>query len=279
MTAAPFRPYLKPMPWQAAPLLLPPAFTPDRYDLFKVITPETAEGLFTGYYEPELAGAFAADAHYRYPVYRTPLDPTRFSRAEIAAGALAGQGLELLYCADPVDLFFMHIQGSGAIKLPDGRIQRVGFAAKNGRPYTAIGRVLKEQGALAPPVTMQAIRDWLQAHPEKRDVLLHTNESFIFFRLLDGPGPVGAAGHVLKAEESLAVDDAIWPFGLDVIVETRDPLDAEKSYVRLMKTADKGSAIKGVIRGDIFFGHGALSAKKAGAMQQKGCLWVLLPKE
>lgn len=271
-----FQDYLRPVPWRACPLDLTARFNPQEFALFRVVDGDKKEGLFTGYYEPELAGSLTKDAINRYPVYSPPPEPSRLARAQIESGMLEGQGLELLYCADRIALFFLHIQGSGAVRLPDGSVQRIGFAAKNGRVYTAIGRLLKVRGLLSPPVTMQAIKAWCGAHPTQADALLQENESFIFFQLRDD-GPVGAAGHILAPETSLAVDDAIWPYGIDVIVETRDPLNPSRPWVRLMKTADTGSAIKGVIRGDIFFGAGALAEQQAGAMQATGAMWVILP--
>lgn len=275
MPSLPFE-HLQVVPWEAAPLALPPAFSPATHTLYKVISPQGDTGLFTGYYEPELAGSYERTDLYRYPVYCAPADPTRFSRADIHAGALKGEGLELLYCADKIALFFMHIQGSGCIRLPGGTVQRVRFAAKNQRSYTPIGRVLKERGAL-PPITMQSITAWLRAHPDQQDAILCANESFIFFARNDALGPIGAAGHVLEAETSLAVDELIWPYGLNMIVETTHPV-THAPFVRLMRTADTGSAIKGIIRGDIFFGSGGNAAEIAGRMQQQGRMWLLLKK-
>lgn len=278
-----YKKQLQPIAWEALPaLVLPPHFSPATHDAFQVLAADGGkQGLFTGYYEPELHGARTPSARFCHPVYQVPHDfaslrKPYFARAEIDAGALAGKGLELLYVDDAVDLFFMHIQGSGCIVLEDGTRQRVGFAAKNGHPYTAIGKLLREKNALQPAITMQSIKAWLRAHPQEIQTILHHNASYIFFKLLEGDGPVGASGDVLKPEVSLAVDDTIWPYGLDVIVATSDPLQLEKPFIRCMKTADTGSAIRGLIRGDIYFGSGAAAGEKAGRMQAQGTLYVLI---
>lgn len=266
--------------WVDAPLLLPAPFNVNDFTLYRAIDHAGADtGLFTGYYEPELQGAFSPSDVYRYPLHGLPADPSAFSRAEINAGALKNQKLELLYCADAVDLFFMHIQGSGVVRLPNGKQQRVTFAGKNGRPYTAIGKLLRERGALSAPITMQTIRGYLAAHPDAAQGIMEENASYIFFRLLDAgvSGPIGAAGHVLQPLRHLAVDRGIWPYGLDVIVETTHPLTGAP-FVHLMKTADTGSAIVGAVRGDVFFGAGSEAAALAGSMQQPGRMWVVLRK-
>ncbi len=270
--------------WADAPPLtygqLPVSFNADDFTLYRAVDGAGADtGLFTGYYEPELQGAFAPSDVYRFPIYGLPVDPTAFTRAEINAGALKNQKLELLYCADAVDLFFMHIQGSGVVQLPNGKQQRVTFAGKNGRPYTAIGKVLRERGVLSAPVTMQAIRSYLAAHPDAAQSIMEENASYIFFRLLDADvtGPLGAAGHVLQPLKHLAVDRGIWPYGLDVIVETTHPLTGAP-FVQHMQTADTGSAIVGAVRGDVFFGAGNEAAQLAGSMQQQGRMWVILRK-
>jgi membrane-bound lytic murein transglycosylase A len=264
---------LRPVSWDEVPFAPEFATALAARPLHQVITPQGETGLFTGYYEPELKGSWVKEGPYQFPLYAPP--DLMFARADIASGALSGMGLELIWCADAVEVFFLHIQGSGKIILPDGRVQRVGFVAKNGRPYTAIGRVLRERGLLAPPVTMQAIKAWLRAQPDVAQDILNENASYIFFRLLQTEGPVGASGEVLQAEKSLAVDSAIWPYGLDVIVATENPLEPSRPFIRLMKTADTGSAIKGAIRGDIFFGSGERAAALAGALAHPGRLWIV----
>jgi membrane-bound lytic murein transglycosylase A len=256
---------------------------PDTTNLtpYLVTTAESDEGLFTGYYEPELKGSFTQSEEYPFPLYSSPhpLIPSSlqpfFSRAEIESGALANQNFELIWCADKIDVFFLHIQGSGKIILPDGTIQRVGFAAKNGHPYTAIGKVLREAGNIQPPVTMQKIKAYLREHPDETQDILNRNASYNFFKLLDTAAPVGASGIELIPQVSLAIDNTIWPYGLDVIVATRDPVACTPLNLRMI-THDTGSAITGAIRGDIFFGSGDTAAHMAGAMAQKGRMFVVL---
>lgn len=276
---ASLRPYLRPARWEDVPFER--AQTPElkTRTLFQVTNEQgDAEGLFTGYYEPELQGSFAKSELYPFPLYAPPHPNNPLpTRAQIEDGALRDKGLELLWCANPIDVFFLHIQGSGKIVLPDGRTQRIGFAAKNGHPYTAIGKVLRERGLLTPPITMQSIRAWLGAHPDKAQTIMNENASYIFFKRLETDGPVGASGTVLVPEGSLAVDCAFWPYGLDVIVVTINPLNPAQPFVRLMKTHDTGSAIKGVLRGDIFFGAGEKAALLAGAMAHRGRMWVVAP--
>src|ERR1043166_4235374 len=211
----------------------------DQYSLFFVAGRDgTTNGLFTGYYEPEIKGSFVRDEQFRYPLYRAPDDlitqpntpdtgqpgktaygriwsgrlAPHFPRNQIEAGVLDGQGLEILYLEDEIEAFFLHVQGAGCILLPDGSRQRVGFAGRNGHPYTPIGRTMKERG-LIETTTMQPIKEYLRAHPETRPEIFHQNASYVFFKLLQGEGPVGAGGEVLKAETSLAVDDTIWSYG------------------------------------------------------------------
>ena len=241
------------------------------------------EGLFTGYYTPELKGSLVRQGRYVHPLYAKPpdlpADKPYFSRAEIEAGALSGKGLELLWVDDPVDAFFLQVQGSGRILLPDGKAILVVFAAHNGRSYTAIGRVLIEQGELpADRATMQPIRDWLRAHPARAAALMARNERFIFFRRLDGETPVGAQGVALTAGRSLAVDTRFIPFGAPLWLDTVDPLDPGTPLRRLMVAQDTGVAIKGAVRGDFFWGFGMEAGERAGRMQERGRYFLLLPK-
>lgn len=220
------------------------------------------------------------------------------TRQEVMDGKLDHQHLEILYVDDAVDLFFAHVQGSAAVQLEDENdkggdrrpaslcerspaasehIIRIGFAAKSGHPYTAIGKTLKTMGALKPPVTMDAIKTWLRANSSEQKDVFCSNASFIFFKMLDTQGPIGASGEVLKAEASLAIDDTIWPNGLSAIVATTHPTRADTPFIRQMRMVDTGSAIRGVIRGDIYFGSGDAAGVQAGAMNAQGSMWVLLP--
>ena len=271
------------------------------------VVPPAGGAFFTGYYEPEVAGSRTRTADFTVPLYARPddlvefdpeepppgLDPAlRFARrtadgfseyadrAAIMAGALEGRGLELAWLADPVDAFFIHIQGAARIRLADGSILRLTYAAKSGHPYTPIGRVLIERGALAPGrATMPAIRAWLAAHRQEAPAVMAENRSYIFFREApvsdDGLGPVAAAKVPLTPGRSLAVDRLVHSFHLPVWVETTLP--DRNSFSRLMIAQDTGSAIVGPARGDIFFGSGEAAGAVAGAMSAKGRFIVLDP--
>ena len=265
----------------------------------------TAEGIFTGYYEAELKGALAPDETHAWPLYARPPDlvtvdlsafradwegerlsgrvvdgrlvPYR-DRAEIDDGALAGQGLELIWAEDPVDAFFLHIQGSGRVALDDGRVVRVGFAATNGLPFTGVGRVLLDEGKVPPGgASMQGIRDWLRANPEEGQEIMRRNRRFTFFRIIEGEGPIGGHGVPLTPGRSLAVDPAFLPLGAPLWLETTWPGSGDPLR-RLMVAQDIGGAIKGPVRGDFFWGFGEEALHYAGRMKQKGRYFLLLPK-
>jgi len=194
-------------------------------------------------------------------------------------GALAHRGLELLWVDSAVDAFFLHIQGSGRVAMADGGMVRVGYAAGNGRPYRAIGRDLVENGAIAADrVSMQTIRAWLAAHPNAAEAMMARNRSFVFFRVLHGDGPIGALGVALVPGRSLAVDRRFIPLGLPVWLDATDPLSAAIRLRRLMVAQDSGGAIRGPVRGDVFWGHGAKAASRAGRMKSRGRYFLLLPR-
>ncbi len=206
-----------------------------------------------------------------------------YSRAEIADGALARKRLELLWVASPIDAFFLEVQGAGRVVLPDHRVVRVAFAGQNGRPYTAIGRVLADMGQIPlEQVTMQSIRAWIEAHPDQANSVMNRNESYVFFRELDGvrpeQGPPGAMGGLaLTPNRSIAVDRGYLPLGAPVWVDTTDPVDGSK-WQHLTVAQDLGGAIRGAVRADIFFGWGHDAEERAGRMRQTGRDYVLLPK-
>ena len=276
------------------------------FEPFEVIT-RSGHGLFTGYYEPEVAGSLAPTAQFTVPLYRAPpdlveiepgeappIDPSfRFvrrstsgltehpDRAAIMAGALAERGLELVYVADPVDAFFIHVQGAARIRLADGRTMRITYAAKSGHPYTPIGKVIADMGGRArEALTMPAIRAWLAAHRDEANAVMAQNRSYIFFREApvadDGLGPVAAAKVPLTAGRSLAVDRLLHTFHSPVWVETTLP--SGEVLRRLMIAQDTGSAIVGAARGDIFFGSGAAAGAIAGAMRANGRFVLFVPK-
>lgn len=259
-------------------------FTP-----FLLADPGGGAGLFTGYYEPEIAGAKRRSTKFRVPLYKRPDDlvlvgeriQPYFTRAEIDAGALGGRGLELLWLADPIEAFFLQVQGSGRIRLGNGRIVRVGYAGDNGHGYTAIGRVLVERGELTKETaSLQTIRQWLRDHPAEAQPLMQQNARYIFFREVSGDGPVGSQGVALTPGRSLAVDPAHIPLGALLWLDTTYPADtpeAGEPLRRLMVAQDTGSAIKGTVRGDLFWGSGEDAARYAGPMKQPGRLYLLLP--
>ncbi|MGB0670213.1 MAG: murein transglycosylase A [Rhodospirillales bacterium] len=276
------------------------------FAVFDAASPFGGDGLFTGYFEPELRGSRKAHGPYRTPLYQTPagfvtVDLGLFSadwkgrtlngrlqgnqlfplpsRAEIVAGALANQGLELVWVDDPVDAFFLQIQGSGRVALAEGGEMRLGYAAKNGHPYRAVGRDLIAWGEVAKEdMSLQAIRDWMAAHPERQDDLMNRNPSYVFFRELKDAGPLGAQGVALTPEASLAVDPRFIPYGAPLWLETTDPLRPETPLNRLVIAQDTGGAIRGVVRGDLFWGAGDRAARAAGAMKQPGRYTLFLPR-
>ena len=245
------------------------------------------EGLFTGYFEPTLAGARRTHGRFTVPIYRRPPDlvtvePGAFRvapRAEIEAGALVRRGLELVWVDDAVDAFFLHIQGSGRIILRDGSVLRVGFAGSNGHPYTAIGAVLVAEGAIARErVSMPSIRAWLKAHPRAARGVMARNARYVFFRELTGAAPLGAQGVALTAGRSIAVDRRFLLLGAPLWLDATDALARTPPLQRLMVAQDTGVAIRGAVRGDVFWGHGARAARRAGLMNQRGRYFLLLPK-
>lgn len=265
-----------------------------------------AEGLFTGYYEPELNGARKRSARYSVPLYLRPpelvtVDLGRFrddlkgkrvagrviegrlvpfaDRSAIERGALRGRDLELVWVDSAADAFFLHIQGSGRIRLEDGSVVRVGYADTNGHVYTAIGRALIENGAIPrEEMSMQAIRAWLAAHPAEGAELMRSNRSFVFFRELTGPGPIGSLGVALTPGRSLAVDRALMPMGGPVWLDTVLPDSSATPFRRLLVAQDTGGAIRGPVRGDVFWGAGELAAERAGRMKSPGRYWFLRPR-
>jgi len=265
-------------------------------------------GVITGYYVPELEGRRHSDEKFRYPLYQQPDDLLTiklgklypelaglrlrgrlegqtvvpyFDRSEIESDSAPLAGDELFWVADPVDLFFLQIQGSGRILLPGGEKVMVGYANQNGHRYHSIGKLLLDRGAMTrDQMSMQNIRRWVAEHPEAGRQLLDENPSYVFFRPLEKgvESPPGALGIPLSAERSLAVDRRNIPLGAPVFLAATRP-DNGAPMNRLMIAQDTGGAIKGRVRADFFWGMGQKAGALAGRMKQQGQMWVLLPKD
>jgi len=269
-------------------------------------------GLITGYYEPLLEGSRQPTERYRYPLYAPPPDmlhirlgkrfprlagervrgrltPERrvvpyYTRAEIEGPADPLAGNELLWVDDPVDRFFLHIQGSGRVRLADGEVVKVGYADQNGHPYVSIGKVLIERGELTrEAVSLPTIRQWLANHPDQRRSLFNENPSYVFFRIREtgAENPVGSLGVPLTPRRSVAVDPEHIPLGLPVWLSTRLPApdhrDSGRPFRRLVLAQDTGGAIRGAVRADLFAGQGESGEWLAGRMKSRGRLYLLRP--
>jgi membrane-bound lytic murein transglycosylase A len=249
---------------------------------YRALDRTTDQGLFTSYYETELDGARQRGGAYTVPLYRAPDPAVTFTRAEIDNGALAGKGLELMWLKDPVDAWMLHIQGSSVVKLPDGKITRIGYAGNNGQDFVPVARLMIQEGLIPKgQASMQSVRAWLQAHPAEARTWMQKNPRYIFFRELDSTGgmptgPAGALGVTLTPTRSMAVDPAFMPLGVPVWLDTHAPDGSPLQ--RLMVAQDVGSAIKGPIRGDLFWGTGEMALEFAGRMKNSGRYYVLLPK-
>jgi len=270
-----------------------------------------SDGVITGYYEPLLHGSRVRDVRYRYPLYAPPDDllivelsdlypelkdkrvrarvegrrvVPYWTRADIESGRAPVSGKELVYVDDAVEAFFLEIQGSGRVELPDGSVVRLGYADQNGQPYRSIGRVLVERGELSlDQASMQGIKQWASDHPNALPALLDENPSYVFFRETPAnpgariDGPRGALGVPLSPGRSIAVDPRFIPLGAPVFVATTWPLST-RALSRLMMAQDTGGAIRGPVRADWFWGFGEDAAREAGRMKQEGRLWLLWPK-
>jgi membrane-bound lytic murein transglycosylase A len=255
----------------------------------------------TGYWEPEIAGSRTRITGYDVPVYKRPtdlieIDLGRFSetlkgkkirgkvsgnsfipyadRAAIEDGALAGRGLEIAWVASAVDFFVLQVQGSGRLRAPDGTIMRIGYESQNGHDYTGIGKVMRERGLLAPgKATMQGIVEYINANPEQGRAIMRENKSWVFFREVTGPGPLGSLNVPVTGRASVAADPMFTPLGAPVIL-SMDRAEANGLWI----AQDIGGAIKGANRFDTFWGAGDEAAQIAGGMASRGTAWLLLPK-
>lgn len=267
-----------------------------------------SEGLFTGYYLPVLHGSYHKDKQFSVPIYAIPNDLikidlqtfypklngkfliarfknntlTRYpDRAAINQGALDQHATVLFWCDNAIDLFFAQIQGSAIVQLPDGKQEIIGYAGSNGRDYTSIGRILVDNYHLdKDAVSMQMIRKWLLQHPNEVNSLLNQNASYVFFRLLTNKEPLGTEHVALTPGRSLAVDTRFIPLGAPVWLDTTIPTNttSAKSYQHLLIAQDTGGSIKGIIRGDVYWGTGTEATFIAGHMKHPGHYWLLLPR-
>lgn len=255
------------------------------FELFfrPVLIENEKDALFTGYFEPELNGALQRSSRFQYPVYREPPESRDtnpwLTRREIETGdVMEGRGLEIAWVDDPVELFFLQIQGSGRIRLPDGRVIRVGYGGANGHDYRSIGVEMVRRGIYeVHQVSAEVIKNWVRRNPtEGRELLFH-NPSYVFFRRVDAvpadEGPLGAMNRSVTAGRTIAVDPAHVPLGAPVWIEKR----GKNPIHRLMVAQDTGSAIKGPQRADIFFGTGDAAGRAAGKLRDPGRMVVLMP--
>jgi peptidoglycan lytic transglycosylase A len=283
--------------------LLEQQFTP-----WQAVNPDgSRDGLITGYYEPLIKGSRARSAHYAWPIRGVPEDMLTIDLGDIypdlkkyrLRGRLVGNKVlpywsraeleqlgdrlpvrTLLWAADPIELFFLQVQGSGRVELADGSRVRLGFADQNGQPYQSIGRWLVDKGELSMDnASMDGIKAWARANPARLPELLNANPSYVFFKEMPaGAGnPVGAQGRPLQDGRSIAIDPGAIPLGAPVFLATSEP-GSDRPLQRLVVAQDTGGAIKGVVRADLFWGFGAEAGAQAGRMRQQGRMWVLLPK-
>jgi membrane-bound lytic murein transglycosylase A len=270
-------------------------------DNFETVQVGAGTSYATGYYEPEIAGSRTQGPGYQVPIYSRPPDEIDvdlgqfsdklvgkrvtgrvvgtslvpyFTRAEIEDGALAGKGLELAWAADPIEFFFLQIQGSGRLKLPDGTTMQIAYGGQNGRDYTGIGGLMRDRGLVVPgQLSMQGIMAYLRANPDAGRAIMRENKSWVFFREITGAGPIGALGIAVTGQGSVAADPAFVPLGAPVFL-SMDRADATGLWV----AQDTGGAIKGANRFDTFWGAGDEARLIAGGMSARGTAFILLPK-
>ncbi len=273
---------------------------------YQISEGDEVTGLFTGYYEASLHGSYKKQAPYIYPIHKRPKDLVMVllgdfrddlkgvriagrvkngrlrpyeQRADIVNGNWPHNDEVLIWVDDPVDAFFVQIQGSGLVQMNDGSVLRIGYDGQNGHPYYAIGRELIKIGAIEKEnISMQSIRAWLEQNPKQADEIMNSNKSYVFFRKITGEGPIGAQGVALSAERSLAVDRTLISYGLPLWVDINGVTKESEPIRRLMISQDTGGAITGAVRGDVFWGYGKEAEEMAGKMNSKGRYWVLLPK-
>jgi len=241
-----------------------------------------ADGLVTGYYEAEVEGSHTKTARHTVPIYGRPddlSDNSKYkSRREIETRGLEGAAPVLFWAKSASEVHVLHIQGSGRVKTPDGQLHRIGFGGANGHAFKGIGGILKENNVdVGGTYSMVNVKKWLDAHPEAARKFMQQNDRFIFFRRVEGDGPVGALGVALTPMRSIAVDNDFIPLGMPLFLTTTGP-DGE-NINKLVVAQDIGSAIKGAVRVDLFYGFGQAAFDKAGRMSSQGRYYILLPKD
>lgn len=282
-------------------------FFESRFTPWQLVNPDSStEGLVTGYYEPLIQGSRQRNTRSRWPIHGVPADMLTVELGDVhpelkhlrLRGRIVGNKVVpywsrqqiddrggqlpapvLLWADDPIDLFFLQVQGSGRVRLPDGSMVRVGYADQNGHPYQSIGRWLVAQGELTlDRASMDGIKRWAQDNPQRLKELLHANPSYVFFRELpsSNEGPIGALGVPLTEGRSIAVDPRFVPLGAPVFLSTSFP-NSSRPLNRLVLAQDTGGAIKGTVRADFFWGFGAEAGREAGRMRQQGQMWAILP--
>ena len=249
---------------------------------FKPVVVGNPPALFTGYFEPELDGSPIRTGRFKYPIYRRPPELQEgmiyHTRSAIEGGAIAGRGLELAWLDDPVDVYFLQVQGSGRIRMTDGTVVRVGYAGKNGHAYRSVGQEMVRRGTHSlDQVSAPEIANYVRSNPGSGQDLLDTNPSYVFFRkigtLKAEDGPIGAMGRSITTLRSIAIDPKFTPLGAPVWIEK----DGRRPIRSLMVAQDTGGAIKGMQRADIFYGTGSDAGQAAGTVKDPGRMVLLLP--
>lgn len=239
------------------------------------------DGLFTGYYEVELRGSWTRTERFSTPLYRAPKRGKKGlpTRARIVDGALKGKGLEILWVDDPIDAFFLEVQGSGRVVMTDGSVVGLGYGGQNGHAYYPIGRHIIDIGDATPEqMSLQLIRRWLKEHPAEAKQVMNLNRSYVFFTIRNDGGPRGARNMELTPGRSLAVDPEHVPLGVPLWLEVRDAPVPGGEIKRLVLAQDTGGAIKGPVRGDLYWGHGTQAEEGAGVMKARGRYTMLSPR-
>ncbi len=248
---------------------------------YRVANNFNPNGLFTGYYVPVIHARLKKNQRFQTPIYALPNTKPYPDRAAITAGALENKARVLTWSDDPIDVFFAQIQGSARVRLSPKKNFLIGYAGNNGRPYTAIGKILIEKRAIEKKnISMQSIRAWLNEHPQELHTILNQDASYVFFQIQKNNQPLGSQGVPLTPQRSLAVDPRFIPLGAPVWLNSSSPtrLTPNMTFQQLLIAQDTGGAIKGIVRGDVFWGEGDDAAYTAGYMRNKGQYWVLLPR-